>query len=269
MISAVVLTKNQEGLLATCLESIKWVDEIVIVDDDSTNSVLDVARKYTDKIFSHTLTDFASQRNFAMEQVKGDWVLLVDPDERITKQLKEELRSLVSNPKDVVAAAVPRRNYFLGSEQKYVGGWPDHVVRLLKKDTFQGWYGELHEQPKFTGKLVHFKNPLIHLTHTDIESMTQKTLDWSQKEAELMYKEGHPNMTSWRFFRIFLTFFYRWYVKKSGWRAGTIGTIESFFQAFNFFIAYVHLWQMQQKPSLQEKYKAIDQKLLESDFSHP
>lgn len=268
MLSAIVLTKNQEEVLRTCLESVKWADEIVIVDDNSVNRSVEIAKEYTDKIYKRPLVTFADQRNFGAEKAHGDWLLYIDPDERVTKQLRDEIRSTTSGSGPTLAAgAIPRRNFFLGSEQKHVGGWPDYVIRLLKKDRFKGWQGNLHEQPMFDGELVHLKNPLIHLTHTDIESMTRKTLEWSKLEAKLRFDAKHPPMSAWRFIRVFKTTLFDWYILKGGWRGGTTGTIEALFQTFSVFMTYVRLWEMQQKPSLQEQYQRIDKRLLESDFS--
>ncbi len=268
MISVVVLTKDQVNYLATCLESVKWADEIIIVDDDSSNELIEIAKKYTDKIFVHSLTDFASQRDFAMSQATYDWIFFIDPDERVTAGLKEEIQKIVTeNESDIGAAAIPRRNFFLGKEQKAIGGWPDYVIRLVKKDRFNKWEGTLHEQPKFHGTLIHLKNPFIHLTHTDITSMTQKTLRWSYLEAGLRFDNNHPKMTSWRFFRVIITTFFDWYIKKGGYRAGTEGTIESIFQTFSVFYSYVRLWEMQRKPTLQRTYQQIDQNLINSNFT--
>ncbi len=266
MISAIVLTKDQTDMLDVCLASIKWVDEIIIVDDDSQKQTIDIAKKYTDKIVVHTLKSFAEQRNFALTQAAGDWVLYLDPDERITAALKDEMMQIVVE-NTVNACAIPRRNFFLGREMKVVGGWPDYVIRLLRKEAHTGWQGTLHEQPVYTGSLLHLKNPLIHLTHRDITSMTMKTAQWSSYEAELRLKANHPNMSSWRFFRILGTTFFDWYIEKGGYKGGAVGTIESIFQTFSVFFTYVRLWEMQRQPSLDSTYKSIDQKLLESNFS--
>lgn len=266
MLSVVILTKNQDKLLKACLESVKWADELVVVDDDSTNTVLDIAKQYTDKIFTHKLTNFADQRNYAMSLTKCDWVLFIDPDERVTKQLREEITSVLYANHTAAAYAIPRRNFFLGEEQKYVGGWPDHVIRLMKKEKFKTWHGALHENPVFDGEVGHLREPFIHLTHMDITSMTHKTLQWSYLEAKLRLNTNHPPMSAWRFLRVVKTTFFEWYILKGGWRS-TIGTIEAIFQTFSVFITYVRLWEMQQNPSLQEKYEKIDTNLLESDFA--
>lgn len=253
-------------MLKICLESLKWVDEIVIIDDNSTTATLDIARSYTDKIVNHKMEDFASQRNFAMSQTSGEWVLFIDPDERVTKELRREILTTIAGD-NTAAAAIPRRNFFLGQEQKFVGGWPDYVIRLLKKQNFDRWEGVLHEQPRYSGQLIHLKNPLIHLTHTDITSMTQKTLSWSHLEAKLRFDASHPKMESWRFFRICISTFFDWYIKKGGYKAGVTGTIESLFQTFSVFFTYVRLWEMQQDPSLEKQYQKLDDQLVASDFT--
>lgn len=267
MLSVIVLAKNQTDQLKTCLESVKWADEIIVVTDDSPPETIAVARPFTEHIVNHPLRTFAGQRNFGMSQAHGDWVLYVDPDERVLVPLCEEIILAISQNPEHVAYAIPRRNFFLGKEMQVVGGWPDYVIRLLKKDAFETWTGDLHEQPTFRGTLGHCTNPFIHLTHTDITSMTEKTLRWSHLEAELRLRANHPPMRSWRFFRILATSFFEWYVKKGGYKSGTEGTIEAIFQTFSVFFSYVRLWEMQRKPSLPESYTKIDESLRASDFT--
>lgn len=267
MISAIVLTKNDEKLLKVCLQSLAWADELIVIDDESTDSSAEIAKEHTGKVHTHAMTNFTDQRNWAMQQAQYEWVLYIDSDERVTSQLKDEILKVTSQD-GAAAYRLPRRNFFLGTEQKYVGGWPDYVTRLIKKDKFVAWEGDLHEQPKVDGTVEHLENPLIHLTHRDITQMTEKTLRWSKYEAKLRLDTNHPPMTSLRFFRILLTTFWDWYVMKKGYKGGTEGTIEAIFQTFSMFITYVRLWEMQQQPSLPEKYKQIDENLVESGFSH-
>jgi len=268
-VSVVVNTLNEETNLVRVLESVKWADEIIIIDDKSDNHFLELVKPFTNKMFVHQLTDFASQRNVGLAHAKGDWILYIDPDERVTKELADEIRSIIATdkPGQPVAYAIPRRNFFLGKEQKQVGGWPDYVVRLLKKDTCEGWQGKVHEQPHYQGSLGHLKQPFIHQTHMDITSMTQKTLAWSQLEAALRLQVGHPRMTSWRFLRMLLTTLFDWYIKKGGYKGGTEGTIESIFQTFSVFFSYAHLWELQQNPSLAKRYEQIDEHLVASGFT--
>ena len=161
MLSAVVLTKNEENRIKTCLESVKWADEIIVVDNGSQDNTLQIAKSYTDKIYKVDLQDFAAWRNFAVEKTSGDWILFIDPDERVLQPLKKEIEALISFS-DFSACALPRRNIIFGSEVKYGPFWPDWVIRLLKKSDFDSWIGKVHEYPKFKGRLGYSKNPLLH-----------------------------------------------------------------------------------------------------------
>ena len=246
-ISAIVIARNEEGMIENCLKTLGWVDEIIVVDDESEDKTVEIAKRFTDKVFVHKKQDFASQRNFGLKKAKGEWVLYVDADERVTPSLRDEIKYQILNIKNINAYAIPRKNFWLGKEFKYGGGWTDYVIRLFKKEKLVGWEGIIHEQPKFEGELGKLKSPLIHLTHRSISQMLLKTLDWSKKEAELRFEAGHPKVTWWRFPRVTLTQFWKSFVIQQVWREGTEGWIEGIFQVFSIFITYVRLWERQKK----------------------
>jgi len=274
MISIVVLTKNEESMLVGCLESVKWADEIVVVDANSVDRTTELAKKFTQNVFKHGWISFSNSRNFGLSKTKGDWILYVDADERVTSQLKDEIQSVVSGQlpasqakrgESVVACAIPRKNILLGKWQKHQGWWPDYQIRLFKKDNFKGWVGDLHEQPNYEGKLKHLKNPLIHLTHRDVLSMMQKTIEWAPIEAKLRFDVGHPKMSWWRFLRIIKVEALKRFFGGAA-KDGIEGWIELYYQTFSLFISYVKLWELQRGESLEETYEKIDKNLLESGF---
>lgn len=267
MLSAVVLTKNEEDRIKVCLESVKWADEIVVVDNGSKDNTLEIAKIYTDKIFKVNLQDFAAWRNFAAEKVSGDWMLFVDPDERVLEPLKKEIAGMI-NVSDFSAYALSRRNIIFGTEVKYGPFWPDWVIRLLKRKDFEGWVGKVHEYPKFKGKLGYTKNSLLHLTHRDIDQIVLKSLEWSKIDAKLRLEANHPKMSGIRFLRIFITEFLNQGIKRGGFFGGTVGVMDSILQAFSLFMTYVRLWQMQQSKPLREVYGDIDKKLIEDNFKY-
>lgn len=267
MISAVVLTKNEEGLLEACLQSVKWVDEIIVVDDGSVDNTLKVADRYTDKIFTFKDQDFAKRRNFAVSKTSGDWILFIDADERVLKSLKEELQQMIQR-EDVSVLAISRRNIILGLEQNYGPFWPDWVIRLIRKENFLGYEGSIHEQPKFKGKLEYSKHSLIHLTHRGVDQIVLKSLNWSRIDAKLRFDSNHPKMTGWRFLRILLSEMFNQGIKRRGFFSGTIGVIDSLLQVFSLYISYVRLWEMQQSRPLERVYKDIDEKLRKNNFEY-
>ena len=270
MISVLVLTKNEEKMIFNCLESVKWADEIILLDNYSTDKTIEISKKFTDKIFSKEFESYDKERNFLADKARGEWIFYVDADERISLQLKKEIEELIKNKKqNFNAYAIPRKNILLGKWQKFGGWWPDYQIRLFKKSSFKGWKGELHEEPMFEGKLGYLKNFLIHLTHRDIASMMVKTAEWSKIEAKLRFNTSHPKISGWRLLRVATTEFFDRLVKKQGFREGTEGWLEALFQSFSVFTTYFRLWEMQRKADLKKTYQEIDENLKKNGFEDP
>lgn len=268
MLSVIVLTKNEEERIQACLESVRWADEIIIVDNGSTDKTLEIAKKYTSKIFNYKNEDYAAFRNMAFEKTSGDWVLYIDPDERILSDLKDELKELMNNS-GYSAYAISRKNIVFGAEVKYGPFWPDWVIRLIKRSAFEEWIGKIHEYPKFKGKLGYSKNSLLHLTHRDLDQIVLKSLQWSKIDAKLRLDVNHPKMSNFRFLKILLNeLFYQGVIRK-GFFNGTIGVMDSVLQSFSLFMTYVRLWQLQQPKPLNKKYKEVDDMLIKTDFKYP
>lgn len=266
MLSVIVLTKNEEERIKACLESIKWAEEIIIIDGGSTDDTLKIAREYTDKIFKLD-EDFASRRNFGFKKAAGEWVFYIDADERMIKTLREEIEAIIAMS-DLSAYAISRKNIIFGKEVKYGPFWPDWVIRLLKKSDFEGWVGKIHEQPKFKGKLGYSKNSLLHLTHRNVDQIVMKSLEWSKIDANLRLESNHPKMSGWRFLRIFATEIFNQGILRKGFFNGTIGIMDALLQAFSMYITYIRLWQLQQPQDLNKIYDDLDKSLLENDFKN-
>lgn len=242
-ISGIVITKDAENIIADCLDSLSFCDEIIIVDNMSTDKTKDIAKKMGAKVFDYSSDDFSDLRSFGLRKATGDWVLYVDSDERVTPELISNIKSQTSNAKNKMDAfRIKRKNFYLGNHE-----WPyiERLERLFKKDKLEGWYGRLHESPKVSGAVGELEGYLLHHTHRDLMSMVKKTIEWSKVEAELRYKSGHPKMTWWRFPRVMLTAFLNSYIRQKGWKKGTVGLIESLYQTFSIFITYVRLWEIQ------------------------
>lgn len=267
MLSIIIIAKNEEDRIGACLESVKWADEIIVADNGSVDKTLEITKKYAKKIVEFKGEDFAAWRNKATKEASGDWILYIDPDERVLITLKDEILELI-NSDDIGAYAISRRNIVFGKEVKYGPFWPDWVIRLIKKDGLEGWVGKVHEYPKFKGKLGYTKNSLLHLTHRGVEQIVLKSLEWSKIDAKLRLDADHPKMSGWRFLRIFITEVFNQGVKRGGFFNGTIGMMDSLLQAFSMYMTYVRLWELQQEKPLEEVYKEIDKKLLQDEFKY-
>ena len=246
-ISAVILAKNEEKRIGRCLESLEWAAERIVIDNGSTDQTAVIAkRKSAVVVRAHDATGFAHLRNIGKEHAHGAWILYVDADEQVTKALQDEILGLIAGfqpDRDPVAYFIKRKNLYLGHP------WPyrDKMERLFWSKALTTWEGELHESPKVAGTAGELSEPLIHDTHRTLEEMVDKTNKWSEIEATLRQRFGHPAIVWWRLLRVMVTGFSTSYIMQQGWRAGTVGLIESIYQGFSMFITYAKLWEMQQK----------------------
>jgi glycosyltransferase involved in cell wall biosynthesis len=246
-LSAIILTKNSEDQIADCIESILFCDEIIVIDDKSTDRTTELVKHLGARIEvpDFDSKNFSEKRNFGIKKAKSKWILYIDADERVSSDLKESILAVVNQRKsEYQAYKIHRKNYYFGNHE-----WPfiESLERLFEKSSLKGWYGEVHETPKVEGKIGELKGFLLHYTHRDLTSMVDKTIVWSKIEAELRYKSHHPPMTWWRFPRVMFTAFYYSYIQQKGYKAGTVGIVESLYQSFSMFITYARLWEMQQK----------------------
>ncbi|HSA84328.1 MAG TPA: glycosyltransferase family 2 protein [Patescibacteria group bacterium] len=245
LITAIILTKNAEELIGDCIESVTFCDEIIVIDDDSTDRTTEIAKILQVKVYPLIARSFAERRNFGVKKATGKWLLYIDADERVSPELKESILEAVSREKTRFAAfRLKRKNFYLGKHE-----WPhiEHLERLFKKSALEEWYGDLHESAKVAGSIGGLEGFLLHYTHQDLSSMLSKTIEWSEIEAKLRFTHHHPKMTWWRFPRVMITAFWDSYVKQQGYKAGTVGIVESMYQAFSMFITYARLWEMQQE----------------------
>jgi glycosyltransferase involved in cell wall biosynthesis len=247
-LSAIILTKNAEEVLADCIDSVSFCDEIIVIDDHSTDRTQDLARHMGAHVFEDDSSSFAEKRNFGLKRSKGKWVLYIDSDERVSPELRKSIETIVAKDKNTASAyRIQRKNFYYGKHE-----WPyiEKLERLFKRAKLVQWNGELHETAKVDGEISEIEEGVLqHYTRTSITAMVNKTNQWSEVEADLRQKANHPKMSSWRFFRVMVTGFYGSYVKQEGWRAGTAGLVESIYQSFSMFITYAKLWEKQQKSS--------------------
>jgi len=243
-LSAIILTTNAEKDIQQCLDSIAFADEIIVVHGEIQDTTLEIAKKVGTRFIEERSDSFADKRNAGLKAAKGEWVFYIDTDERVTSRLKKSIESVISLNSSLSAYKVQRQNFYLGKNP-----WPkiEQLERLFKKERLEGWYGRLHESPKVVGPIGVLDGLLEHYTHKDLASMLTKTIHWSQMEATLRFEAHHPQMTWWRFPRVMLTAFWDSYIRQQGYKAGTMGLIESIFQAFSMFITYARLWELQQK----------------------
>ncbi|OGC92169.1 hypothetical protein A2899_02130 [Candidatus Amesbacteria bacterium RIFCSPLOWO2_01_FULL_49_25] len=242
MLSVIIITKNEEAMIGDCLVSVKdLADEIILVDTGNTDQTNEIAKSYGAKIIKSNGSDYSQFRNAGLKNTTGDWIFYVDADERVSPQLRLEVKSIIKPG----VYQIPRRNIYLDKEMHY-GGWGnDKVIRLFHKSLLKKYSGELHEQPTYSGQLSTTNHELIHHSHRDLSSMLNKTIEFTHYEARLRLEANHPLVVWWRFLRVMATEFWLRFVKLSAWRDGPKGIIDGLFQVFNTFVIYARVWEMQ------------------------
>ncbi len=245
-LSVIVITYNEEANIEAALESVKWADEIVVVDSHSTDRTVALARRYTDRVFVRDWPGYAAQKNFAMAQTRYEWLLSLDADERLSPALQEEIRQLCAIGMQADAYYVPRRAYFLGRWIGHSGWYPDYKIRLFRK-TRACWQGdEVHESLRLPGTVCYLRGDLWHFPYRDLAHNLQTIDRYSTLGAQKLLAAGRRARWSDVTLRPALTFLKK-YLWRQGFRDGYPGFCIAVLTAYANFAKYAKLWELQHK----------------------
>jgi glycosyltransferase involved in cell wall biosynthesis len=242
-ISAVIITKNEEDKIGRCLESVAWADEIVVVDDYSSDTTVEICRKFTKNIHQKELSDFASQKNFALSKARNDWVFVIDADERASGELAEEISRLPEA--GACGYYVPRQNIIFGRLFKYGGHQGDMQLRLFRRAKAR-FINPIHERLEIEGDIKRLKEPLLHYSTPSLFDYTKKLNLYTDLEAAFMKARGEK-VKILRLFTRPVAKFISQYFFKSGYREGMEGLIFYGLSAFYTFIKEAKFWELSQK----------------------
>lgn len=235
-VSVVILTKNEESCIAECLESVKWADEVIVVDDESTDKTLEIVKKYTNNVFSRKMDIEGKHRNWAYQKAKSAWVLSLDADEQVTRELKEEIAQAIK-PSEYIVYAIPLRNY-IGTYWVRYGGWyPASKTRLFLKDKFKYEETEVHPRAVYDGKCGHLKADIVHKGYPDLEHFLNSINRQSTLEAIKWVKTNRKMSFGHALWRAVDRFFRRYFGKK-GHKDGMYGFIIAFFDTLYQILSY-------------------------------
>ena len=238
-LSVVIIAKNEEKNIVDCLASVYgWAGEIVIVDDESTDNTVEIARKYTDRIFVRKMDIEGRHRNWAYAQAKNHWVLSLDADERLSAESKEEIAQLLKSAPGEDGFTIPRRNYIGDYWVRYGGWYPSAQLRLFKKDKFRYEEVQVHPRAFMDGLCGHLKQDIIHYSYRDLEDFLGKLNRQTSWEARKWFDQKKP-MRLGRFIWRTMDRFIRSYFVKRGYKDGFIGFAVAYFAALYQFMSYL------------------------------
>ena len=246
-ISIVVITKNEEENIGECLASSDFADEVVVLDDNSTDNTVNIARRFTDKVFSRKMDIEGIHRNYAYSLAKNVWVLSLDADERISNELAEELRQLFTSPPHDKAYTIPIRTY-IGKRWIRYGGWyPAAKVRLFDKRFFKYEEVEVHPRVFIQGSCGHLKNDIVHYSYRNFHDFFESLNNQTTQEAKKWFKEKRK-IGFLKMYRKFVDRFLKAYILKQGFRDGFLGLMAAYASGLYQVMSYAKYWEMLENP---------------------
>lgn len=243
-ISAFVITGNNGSVIGECLDSLAWVDEIVVVDDGSTDATQEICRSRGVRLEQHPFKGFRDQKAHAMSLATNDWVLELDSDERVSEEMRESIRRLGEDDFSRNAGfEFPRLTRFWGKWIRHASLYPDRKVRLYDRRRGSWSDGNIHERFVPDGPVLRLPGDILHVQDLDLHEYVRRTARYARLSAEEL--RGRGRKARWHHFTVrpFYTFLYR-YVARLGFLDGVEGFVVSAVGAFGTFLKYLTLYEL-------------------------
>jgi len=242
-ISVIMIVNNEEIMLEEALKSVIWADEIIIVvDSETTDSSIEIAKKYSTKVFIHSWEGFSRQKKYAVSLASNEWLLNLDADERVTENLKNEINSLDLNKAD--GFKIHRENYLLNKHITTCGWDNDYQLRLFRKSKVSVTDRLVHEGFEVNGLVLKLNSNLIHLTFSSIEKTITKINTYSSLEAEEKFR-NKKNVKGHTIVLHGLSAFLRDFFSLKGYKDGVYGLIIALISSMTTFLVYMKIWEHQ------------------------
>ena len=243
LLSVIIITKNEQDNIKNCLESVKWADEIIVVDSGSTDRTEEICRKYTDKFYVKDWPGFGIQKQRALELASHKWVLSVDADERVTSELRDEIINKVAHNSNISGYLIPRLSNYLSKDIYHAGWYPDYTLRLVKKQKSHFTEDIVHEKMVVDGSIGKLSNHFLHYPYKDISHHLQKINTYSSLSAEKMFDNG--KRVGWSMIVLKAIFgFTRAYIFRRGFLDGWPGLIVSISTGLSTYLKYLKLKEL-------------------------
>ncbi len=254
-ISAIINTRNESENLFDCLKSLKFCDEIVVVDMESTDNTKEIAKEFTDRIYDHQAIGFVEPaRNFAISKALGDWVFIVDADERVPKTLAAKLIE-IADKNEVDFVRVPRQNLVFGQWLQHSRWWPDYNIRFFKKGAVE-WQDEIHSIPVTFGTGINLSDdPTLAIEHHHYRSVDEyfiRALRYSTQQAKELIDSGYK-FDAVDLIKKPLGEFLSRYFAGEGYKDGLHGFVVAILQLFSILLIYLKVWQSEDQKPVKER----------------
>jgi len=242
-VTATIITFNEAANIQAALESLSWADEIIVVDSESTDDTVAIARDFTSKVIVRPWPGYIAQKNFAAEQAAHDWIFSLDADERVTPELAVEIKATLARPSSSAGYRVPRVTFHLGRWMRSTDWYPDYQLRLYDRRRAR-WSGKyVHESVKADGPVEDLKSELQHYAYRDLAHHFQTMDRYTTLAARQMFEDGRRA----GFFDLAIhppAAFVRNYILRGGFKDGVPGLIVSAMNARYVGLKFAKLWEL-------------------------
>lgn len=252
-ISVIIIAGNEEDNIEDCLKSAEWADEIILVDSESDDRTVEIAGKYTDKIYIRKWEGYSKQKKYALSLARNEWVLSLDADERISRELKAEILNGVDE--NYNGFRIPRKNYFLGKHITGCGWDNDFQLRLFRKSATDITDNLVHESFVVNGAVGRLENRILHYSYRTLKDAVAKMNNYSTLEAEQKYRD--KKVTPVDFIIHPASAFIQYFLVKKGYKDGKYGLMVSLLHAMTNMQIYMKMWELKssEKSDADSSYK--------------
>jgi glycosyltransferase involved in cell wall biosynthesis len=244
LITVIVITKNEAEALADALRSVSWADELIVIDAESTDDTVTIARQFTDRVYVRPWPGYIAQKNHAASLASHDWIFSLDADERVTPELAEEIRSTMKTEPPAGGYRMPRVSSYFGRWIRTTDMYPDYQLRLYDRRRAK-WDGMLvHESVRTDAPVAYLKSELQHHPYKNLSEHLIRMDRYTTLAAQQMHAQGKRATWAQLFFHPRFAFA-RNYVLKGGFRDGKAGLVISLVNSYYVFLKFAKLWELQ------------------------
>ncbi len=251
-LSVILIAQNEEKNLRDCLESVRWADEIIVVDGGSTDETIAIAREFTEHVFVNPWPGYARQKQFALDRARMEWVLSIDADERVTPELRDEILSkLADGSMKFSAYEIPRLSTFLGKFIYHSGWYPGYQLRLFRRTKARLSDAQVHEGFIVEGAVGRLKHHMLHFTHRSLEESFERLNRYSGLEAQ--DRLNRKQVRWWDLLTHPVSAFFNKFIALRGYRDGMHGFVLALITAMVKMALYMKIWELQIREKNREK----------------
>jgi glycosyltransferase involved in cell wall biosynthesis len=252
-LTVTVITHNERSHIAAALASVSWADEIIVVDSRSTDGTIDIARQHATRVEERDWAGYGAQKNYAADQASNDWILSIDADERVTPELADEIRAVMSRGPVAPGYLMTRVAHYLGRWIRSTDWYPDYHLRLYDRRAARWSERRVHEsvevdgRPKGDKRLPRLRGELLHYPYRDMSDHLRKIDTYTTLAAQEWDAEGKRG-TAWQALVYPRLAFFRNYILRRGFRDGRTGLLVSLLNSYYVFLKYAKLMELQRRP---------------------